>query len=375
MQSVAEGWLVYRLWNDSALLGWLGFLRQIPVFFLSAWAGGLADRMPRRRLVLTTQFAAMIQAGLLAWVTLEGHPTKFQLLGLAFCLGLVNAFDIPSRQSYLVDMAGPDLENAIAFNSTLVNGTRILGPAIAGYVVTAIGEGLCFLTNSLSYVFVLVGLYFTRAGPPTTSKRGRGKLIDGVRYAWNAHHARWPLLLVTCSSLMAMPYVTLMPVFARTIFHGTAATQGHLLGAAGIGAFLGAVSLLRRGPGRGLAHRVAWGSTMLGAGLIGLSLAPNVWVAYGALIVVGFGFMSQMASTNTLLQSLAPPEMRGRVMGLYSMAFIGMGPWGSLMMGYVAKHAGARVAVGAGAATFVIASLLFHLVTEGIEVAAQQARA
>ncbi|MBS2028799.1 MAG: MFS transporter [Deltaproteobacteria bacterium] len=375
MQSVAEGWLVYRLWSDATLLGWLSFLRQIPVFFLSAWAGGLADRMPRRKLVLATQFSAMVQAGALAWVTLAGHPTKFQLLGLAAALGVVNAFDIPSRQAYLVDMAGPDLENAIAFNSTLVNGTRVLGPAIAGYIVTAIGEGLCFFANSVSYVFVIVGLYFTRAGPPATSKRSRGGLVEGVRYAWNAHHARWPLLLVTCASLMAMPYVTLMPVFAKTIFHGNAATQGHLLGSAGVGAFLGAVSLLRRGPGKGLAHRVAWGASLLAAGLIGLSLAPNEWVAYGALVVTGFGFMSQMASTNTLLQSLAPVDMRGRVMGLYSMAFIGMGPFGSLLLGYAAAHVGARVAVGVGAATYLLASLVFRTVTEGIELAAQQARA
>lgn len=373
MQSVAEGWLVYRLFNDAALLGWLGFLRQIPVFFLTAWAGSLADVLPRRKLVLATQTVAMIQAGLLA-AAAWWHPTKFALLSLAFLLGLVNAFDIPSRQSYLTDMAGEDLENAIAFNSTLVNGTRIIGPALAGYVVAAIGEALCFFANSVSYVFVIAGLYFTRTEVQRKTEHVKGHLLEGFRYVWETPHARWPLALVTIASLFATPYVTLMPIYARDVFHGTAATQGHLLGAAGVGAFLGAVSLLRRSKAHGLGRRVAWGATLLGLGLLGLSLAPNEALAELALVVTGFGFMSQMASTNTLLQALAPLRLRGRVMGLYSMAFIGMGPWGSLAMGYEAAHLGARAAVTIGAVVLVLASLIFHGAVEGIEAAAAQAR-
>lgn len=374
MQSVAEAWLVYRLWHETALLGWLGFLRQVPVFFLTAWAGSLADRLPRRGLVFCTQALAMVQAGLLAWVTLAGHPSKPSLLGLAFLLGVVGAFDIPTRQAYLADMAGADLQNAIAFNSTLVNGTRILGPALAGYVVALFGEGPCFLANAVSYVAVLAAIWFTRTVSPRSHAALGGHLSEGVRYAWNTSHARWPLALVGVASLFALPYVVLMPVYAKDVFHGDAATQGHLLGAAGIGAFLGAVSLLRRSETAALGRRVALGATLLAVGLLGLAISPTVYLAQAALVVTGFGFMSQMAGTNTLLQSLSPAPLRGRVMGLYAMMFMGMGPWGSLVLGYLAERIGPRWSVAMGASVLLLASAAFHAVAGRIEPAPVVAR-
>lgn len=375
MQSVAESWLVYRLWHDTALLGWLGFLRQVPVFFLTAWAGSLADRLPRRGLVFATQALAMLQAGALAWVTLAGHPSQGALLGLAALLGVVAAFDIPSRQAYLADMAGADLQNAIAFNSTLVNGTRIIGPALAGYVVAAFGEGPCFLANAISYVAVLAAIRFTRTTSPRQHAAPGGHLREGVRYAWQTRHARWPLAMVAVASLFALPYVVLMPVYAKDVFRGGAATQGHLLGAAGVGALLGAVSLLRRSETAALCRRVAVGATLLALGLVGLALSPTVWLAQVALVVTGFGFMSQMAGTNTLLQSLSPARLRGRVMGLYAMMFMGMGPWGSLALGYAAVRFGPRWSVAFGALVLLLASAAFHLVAGRIDAAAQQARA
>lgn len=361
MQSVAQGWLVYRLWHRSELLGWVGFLGQIPVFLLGAWAGSLADRLPRRRMVLTTQTVAMVQAGLLAFVTLTGTIQVWQLLALAAMLGTVNAFDIPSRQSYLTDMAGPDLENAIAFNSTLVNLARVVGPAIGGYVVAWVGEGMCFLLNSVSYIAVIGALYRTRTVSPRDHVRGRSHLADGLSYVWTAPHIRTLLLLVAFAALTCTPYAVLMPVFARDVFQGGATLQGRLMGAAGIGASLGAMGMLRAKGIQGMGSRVALGASTFAIGLLCFAAAPNPTLAFAALVLAGWGFMSQNAGINLLVQRLSPPEMRGRVMGLYSMAFVGMSPFGSLMLGQLAAHLGPRGAVATGASCLLLASIAFRV--------------
>jgi MFS family permease len=360
MQSVARSWLVFRLTGSSEMLGVLGFAGQIPVFVLGIWAGTLADRVPRRAFAIATQVAAAGEAGILAWLTLSGRVAVWHLLALAALLGVITAFDIPVRQAYLTDMAGDDLQNAIALNSTIVNGARVLGPALAGYVVAGIGEGMCFLVNALSYIPVIVGLAATHAHSARATGSARRHLVEGLAYAARTPHARALLLLVALASLAGMPYVVLMPVFAGEILRGGPELLGTLLGAAGVGATIGALGLLRLQEMRGLGRRVAWGSTFFAIGLGGVAISRRPIEAEIALLVVGWGFMTQLGASNTLLQGLAPPEMRGRIMGLYSMAFIGLSPFGALAIGALAGRLGPRLAVAIGALLLGLGSAVFH---------------
>jgi len=361
MQSVAQGWLVYRLTSSAKLLGLVGFLSQIPVFLLGVWAGSLADRLPRKRIVLATQVNAVCQATILAVLTLTGTVRAWMLLPLAVMLGLSYAFEIPARQALLGEMAGEDMPNALALNSSIVNAARAVGPALAGWAVAELGEGVCFGLNALSFAGTLYAVKVMEVPPPRphTGSR-RGHLLDGLAYAGKTPHVRALLSLVAVSSFFALPYVTFLPVFARDVLGGDARLLGALQASAGVGALAAGVSLMVRRGLRGLGRRVGVGATLLAVGLGGLALSRSPALSCLALAVVGFGYLTQTASAMTLLQGLAPDAMRGRVMGLFSVLFVGVTPFGSLAGGLAAERFGVARVVLAGAAVVLAASAVFH---------------
>jgi MFS family permease len=362
MQSVAQAWLVWRLTHSSRMLGFVNFLGSVPVFLFGIWAGSLADRHSRRRLVLATQTNAIVQATILAGLTLTGAVRPWHVLVLAGMLGLTYAFEIPARQALLGDIAGEDMPNAIALNSTIVNTARIVGPALAGAVVASVGEGVCFALNAVSFVGTYWALLVMRPPPqPRHEGSRRAHLLEGLVYAGRTALVRALLALLAVSSFFAMPYQALMPMVAAEELSGGAGLYGLLLACAGVGALVGAVGLLLRKGLAGLGRRVALGATLLGVGLGVVSVTHSVAVSAVALAVAGFGFITQMAGTMTLLQGLAPKEMRGRVMGLFSTLFVGVTPFGSLAAGFAADRFGAPWTLRAGAAVTLAASAAFHL--------------
>ncbi len=362
MQTVAQGWLVWRLTGSSRMLGAVSFLGSVPVFLFGVFAGSLADRFPRRRLVLITQTNAIVQAAILAAVTLGGVVRPWHVLLLAAMLGMTYAFEIPARQALLADIAGEDMPNAIALNSSIVNLARVVGPALAGWIVALVGEGWCFALNALSFLGTYRALLLMDppAQPPATGGR-RAHLLAGLAYAGKTSHVRALLALLACSSVFAMPYQALLPAVASDVLRGGAALYGTLLATAGAGALGGAILLLLRKGLRGLGRRVGVGASLLGAGVIGVGLSRSPALTAVALAVAGFGFITQMASTMTLLQGLAPADMRGRVMGLFSTLFVGVTPFGALAAGYVAGRIGVPRTLALGGAVVLVASAAFHL--------------
>ena len=363
MQIVAQSWLVYRITGSTLLLGTVGFASQIPVFLVAPIGGIVADRVNRHRVVIATQTSSMILAFILAFLTLTNRIQVWEIVVLAAGLGVVNAFDIPARQAFLIDMVGrEDLMNAIALNSSMFNGARILGPAIAGILVAWVGEGWCFFVNAVSYIAVIVGLLLMRiVHPANLSREGSPieNLLEGFRFVRDAAPIRVILLLLGLVSLVGMPYSVLMPVFAHQILHGGARELGILMGATGVGALLGALSLATRVGVRGLGRVIAICAGGFGVSLILFSFSRIFWLSVVLLVPVGFTMMVQMASSNTLVQSMSPDQLRGRVIAVYSMMFMGMAPFGAFFAGAVAHHIGApwTVAVGgiaciAGAITF-----------------------
>jgi len=365
MQSVAESWLMYRLTGSSALLGMTGFAAQIPVFLLATLGGIVADRTDRRRIIIATQTCAMVLAGTLAALTLTGRVAVWHLFAIAALLGTVNAFDIPARQVFVVDLVGRnDLINAIALNSSMFNGARIVGPAVAGVLVGTIGEGWCFLANSASYVAVIAGLLLMRVEPKSGASRGaRGvaPVLEGFRFVRRTRPVAAILLLLGVVSLVGMPYAVLMPVFADRILHGGPKGLGLLMGASGIGALSGGVALATRSGLRGLGRWVALASAGFGVSLVLFSLSRSFWLSAALLIPVGFCMMVQMASSNTLVQSMVPDDLRGRVMAIYSMMFMGMAPFGALFAGLIAERLGAPATVAIGGVACIAASGCFTL--------------
>jgi MFS family permease len=367
-QSVAQGWLVWRLTGSKEMLGLVGFAGQIPVTLLSVWAGSLADRFPRRRLVLATQVNAVLQATLLATVTLTGVVRPAHVVALALMLGVSNAFEIPARQALLADVAGEDMTNAIALNSSVVNLARVVGPAIAGWLVATVGEGFCFAFNALSFGGTLWALWVMQVPPlPAAAARGAGgHVAEGFRWAWRTRYVRALLALLAVSSLLAMPYVTLLPAVASEVLGGDAALFGALQAAAGVGAFAGAVSLLRRTGLAGLGRRVGLGATSIGLGVLALGLSRSAPLSLAALVLVGGGMISQMAGTMTLLQGLAEPTMRGRLIGLFSMLFLGVAPFGALAHGALAHRVGVPATLVGAGALVALASVAFHVALPGL---------
>jgi len=352
MQTVAQAWLVYRLTQSSLLLGSVGFAGQFPVFMVAPIGGIVADRYNRQRVVIGTQTASMILAFILAVLTLTHRVQVWHIFVLAALLGVVNAFDIPGRQAFLVDMVGKDdLMNAIALNSSMFNGARIIGPAIAGILVAKIGEGWCFFANAVSYIAVIAGLLMMKL-TPRVYKAPEGSplshIIEGFRWVRNTGPIRVLLLLLGLVSLVGMPYTVLMPVFADKILHSGAGGLGILMGATGVGAMLGALTLASRSGVRGLGRWVAFSCAGFGVSLILFAFSRNFWLSVAFLLPAGFSMMLQMSSSNTLIQAMVPDQLRGRVMSLYSMMFMGMAPFGALMGGAVSDRLGAPIAVGIG---------------------------
>src|SRR6202163_2309534 len=306
MQTIAEAWLIYRLTGSSVLLGLLGFVSQIPIFLLSPIGGLAADRWPRQRVVISTQIASMSLGVTLAALTLSGRIRVWELMVLTTLLGIVNSFDVPARQSFLIEMVGrEDLLNAIALNSSMFNGARVAGPAIAGILVALVGEGWCFLLNGVSYLAVIAGLLMMRIQKTKPVHDGAApleKLREGFRFARHTKPIRALLVLVAIVSFMALPYTVLMPIFAVKILHGGASAYGTLMGAVGVGAMFGALALAMRSELRGLGTVVGYSATGLGLSLALFSASHWFWVSFAILIVSGFTMMMQFTATNTLIQ-------------------------------------------------------------------------
>ncbi|MFA4947978.1 MAG: MFS transporter [Candidatus Krumholzibacteriia bacterium] len=355
MQQIAMIWLVYRLTHSAFLLGVVGFAGQIPTFLFAPFTGVLADRWNRHRTIVVTQTLALLQAATLAILVLTGTAQVWHLVALAVILGTINALDMPVRQSFIVQMIErkEDLGNAIALNSTMVTATRLLGPSIAGILIGAFGEGICFLVNAISYVAVIAALLAMRVAPPP-ARPANGRMIDGLKagFAYVAGFApvRDILLLLAFISLMGMPYYILMPVFAKDVLGGGAHTLGFLMGASGLGALVGTIYLATRKSIRGFGRIISAAATVFGVGLIAFSLSHVVWLSMILVFVAGLGMMAQMACSNTIIQTIVDDDKRGRVMSLFTMAFIGMAPFGSLFAGALASRIGApnTLAIGGG---------------------------
>jgi MFS family permease len=376
MQTVAQSWLVYRLTGSSLKLGLVGFASQIPVFIMAPIGGTTADRLNRHRVVIATQTISMVLALILAGLTLSHEVRVPHILVLAALLGLVNAFDIPARQAFLVEMVGrEDLMNAIALNSSMFNGARIIGPAVAGILVAKIGEGWCFFANGVSYIAVIIGLLMMRIEHP---KRGTSKaspledIIEGFRFVRNTAPIRALLLLLGLVSLVGMPYTVLMPVFADRILHVGARGLGILMGSTGVGALLGALTLALRAGIKGLGRWVALACGGFGVSLFLFSFSRCFWLSAALLLPVGFSMMLQMACSNTLIQAMVPDQLRGRVMAVYSMMFMGMAPFGALLGGALADRLGAPVTVAIGAVACIIGAIWFAMHLPKIRVEARQ---
>ena len=375
MQSVAQSWLVYRLTGSSLLLGAVGFASQIPVFLVAPLGGIAADRFNRQRVVIATQVSSMLLAFILAVLTLTHTVHKGHIFVLAALLGVVNAFDIPARQSFLVEMVGKeDLMNAIALNSSMFNGARIVGPAVAGILVAKIGEGWCFFANGVSYIAVIIGLVMMRVPPSSRVSAGPAlaHLIEGFRFARHTAPIRALLMLLGLVSLVAMPYTVLMPVFADKILHGGARGLGILMGATGVGALLGALCLATRVGVRGLGRWVAFSCGGFGISLALFCFSRSFWLSAMLLLPVGFCMMLQMSSSNTLIQAMVPDHLRGRVMAMYTMMFMGMAPFGSLLGGALADRLGAPLTVLLGSVACIAAATLFFFHLPRIRVEARR---
>jgi MFS family permease len=365
MQQVAMSWLVYRITGSAFLLGIIGFTSQIPTFLLAPVAGVLADRWNRRRLLMITQAFAMIQAALLAAVVLSGIVQVWHIVVLSLLLGVVNAFDIPIRQAFVVEMVyhRDDLGNAIALNSSMVNGARLIGPSIAGLLIASVGEGVCFILNSISYMAVLVALAAMRLDPgPQHLKQHRNvvhELREGFNYAFGFGPIRSILLLVALVSLTGMPYAVLIPVFAKEVLHGGAHTFGFLMTAAGCGALIGTVYLASRKSVVGLGRLIVFATVIFAFGIVAFAVSSNFTISLLSLAVAGFGAMTLVASCNTILQTILEDDKRGRVMSFFTVAFMGMAPFGSFGAGTMAGIIGPRETLLLGAACCLAGAVLF----------------
>jgi MFS family permease len=365
MQQVAMSWLVYRITGSAFLLGVIGFTSQIPTFLLAPVAGVLADRWNRRRLLIITQALAMFQAALLAVAVFSGVIQVWHIVVLSLLLGVVNAFDIPIRQSFVVEMVSrrEDLGNAIALNSSMVNGARLIGPTIAGLLVASVGEGVCFILNSASYLAVLVALAAMRMEPNSNHLRERRnvfhELNEGFAYVIRFGPIRSILLLIALVSLTGMPYTVLVPVFAKEILHGGAHTFGFLMTAAGCGALAGTVYLASRKTVVGLGKLIVYATVLFAAGTAAFAVSSNILFSLAALVVAGCGAMMLVASCNTILQTILEENKRGRVMSFFTVAFMGMAPFGSFGAGTMAGIIGPRDTILLGSACCLVGAALF----------------
>ncbi|MEJ2656843.1 MAG: MFS transporter [Desulfobacterales bacterium] len=364
MQRIALGWLVYQMTNSAFMLGLVGFAGQIPTFLLASFAGVLADRHNRHRILITTQTLAMVQAFILYFLVLFHLIRIWHVIALSIFYGIINAFDMPTRQSFMVEMVEDkkNLGNAIALNSSMVNLARLLGPTAAGLLIAAIGEGACFLINGISYMAVIVSLFMMKIEPkkakPRTSKVWQ-ELKEGYRYALGFAPIRDVLLIFALVNLVGMPYVVLMPVFAKTVLNGGPSALGFLMGCSGLGALGGAVYLASRKSVLGLGKWIPIAATVFGAALIVFSFSRLLYFSLGLMVLTGTGQMILMATSNTLLQTLVDDDKRGRVMSFYIMAFMGATPIGSLIAGFLASKISATWTVFIGGVICICGAVFF----------------
>lgn len=352
MQQIALSWLVYRLTDSVFLLGAVTFCSQVPGFLLGPFAGVAADRFDRHRVLLVTQLLSMLQASVLAFLVLSNMVEIWHILTLSAVLGAVNAYDIATRQAFVTELVDKreDVSNAIALNSSMFNMARLAGPSIAGILIAAVGEGICFLINALSYLAVLASLLLMRLKAFQRVVQERKiweSLKDGFAYAFGFPPIRALLSIVACLSFFGMPFSVLMPVFARDILHGGANTLGYLMGASGIGALAGALFLAQRKTVVGLGKIMIFTMLTFGFGLVAFSFSEILLVSLLCMLVSGFGMIVTMASCNTLLQTIVDDDKRGRVMSLYTMAFMGMAPFGSMLAGTVAEYISVKYTLAA----------------------------
>jgi MFS family permease len=364
MQQIAMSWLVYRLSNSALLLGVVGFSSQIPIFLFASIAGVYADRWNRHRILFVTQTLSIIQALILAFLTLTGAIHVWHIIVLSIFLGMINALDMPTRHSFIVELIekAEDLGNAIALNSLMFNGARLVGPAFAGILIGLLGEGVCFLINGISFLGIIFAL--TAINVPERKKVVRASRIwqdlkEGYSYAFGFAPIRYILFQIGLVSFMGMSYVVLMPIFAKDIFHGGPHTLGFLMAASGIGALTGAIYLASRQTILGLGRFIAYASAIFGIGIIAFSLSTMLIVSLMMMFIIGFGMIVQMASSNTILQSIVEEDKRGRVMSIYTTAFIGMAPLGNLFAGTLASWIGAPNTLIVSGVACIIGSLIF----------------
>ncbi len=364
MTRIATSWLIYRLTKSALLLGTVGFAGQIPTFLLAPIAGVIVDRIDRRKVLVWTQTLAMVQSLALAWLTLSHRINVAEVLALSAMQGVINAFDMPGRQSFMVKMVEDraDLSNAIAINSSMVNTARLIGPSLAGLLIAATNEGWCFLVDGVSYIAVIASLLMMRI-PPDDLQRATTSMISQLKEGWAYVTGSVPIRsilgLFALLSLMGWPFMVLMPVFAGQILHGGAHTLGFLMGAVGVGSLISALSMVMRRSVRGLAKMIPIAASVFGVGLICFGLSHVLWLSMLMMLVTGFGMMQGLTGSNTIIQTLVDENMRGRVMSYYTMAFVGMAPFGSLLAGAMAHAIGAPRTVIVSGVACILGSIWF----------------
>jgi MFS family permease len=362
LQTVATSWLVYRLTGSAFMLGLVAGAQQIPMLFLAPVAGVWADRLDRRKLLMVIQTLCAVQALALAALTFAGLVTVWHVVGFALLLGMLNAFETPTRQAFLLEMIGTkeDLPNAIALQSMLFNGARFVGPTIAGLVLAAAGEAVCFLLNGLSYVAVVAAYWLIRVHPRARAASPATwwqELHAGFRYAFGSVATRRLIALLAALSCFSAPWMSLMPIYAAETFAGDSRTLGVMVSAVGLGALVGTAFLAMRPNVRGLGRVIATCALVAGAALTAYAVSHWLWFSLAALALFGFGLIAAVASTNTVLQTLADEDKRGRIISIYVMTFLGIAPLGNLVAGTVAERIGVHwTLAGCGVALFAAAA-------------------
>ena len=364
MTRIATSWLVYRLTGSALLLGTVSFAGQIPTFLFAPFAGVWVDRLDRRQVLVWTQTLSMVQSFALAALTLSHHIAIHWILALSVMQGIVNAFDMPGRQAFMVKMVEDrrDLSNAIAINSSMVNVARLIGPSLAGMLIAVTSEGWCFLIDGISYIAVIASLLMMRLHAPVMERRTTSTLTElkaGWTYVSEFVPVRTILLLFAVISLMGMPFVVLMPIFAARVLHGGPHTLGFLMGAMGVGALVSALSLAARKSVLGLVRMIPIAAAVFGLGLIGFGLSRVFWLSMIMVLIAGMGMMQGMAGSNTIIQTIVSEDKRGRVMSYYTMAFVGMAPFGSLLAGTLAHAVGAPWTVIANGSAVLLGAAWF----------------
>ena len=364
VQRIAIPWLVYRLTGSAFLLGFVGFAGQIPTFILAPFAGVLTDRLNRYHIMIVSQILSMIQALALALLFFTNTIEVWNVLLLSVIQGCINAFDTPARQSFVIEMVEDknDIGNAVALNSSMFNGARLVGPSIAGVLIASLGEGACFLINGISYIFVVISLLLMKVKPQEKKRKDTNiikEFKEGFTYTFGFPPIRSIIILLTLISLMGMPFSVLMPIFAKDIFHGGSHIFGFLMGASGVGALIGAAYLASRKSVVGLEKLIPLAAVVFGLGLVSFSLSSSFPLSIILMIITGVGMIIHTACSNTILQTISDNDKRGRVMSFYTMAFMGTAPIGSFLAGSMASMIGAPATLLIGGIACVIGALVF----------------